>query len=78
MIRVSTRFAMASLAILLVLAMCSSQPAAAQAPAGGTLALTGARVIDGTGRAPFEQATLLISNGRIEAVGAPAAVKIPA
>ena len=78
MIRVSTRFAMASLAILLVLAMCSSQPAAAQAPADGTLALTGARVIDGTGRAPLEQATLLISNGRIEAVGAPAAVKIPA
>jgi hypothetical protein len=31
-------------------------PVAAQAPAGGTVALTGARVIDGTGGAPLERA----------------------
>ena len=42
----------------------------AQTPAvTGTIALTGARLIDGTGRAPIEQATLLIRDGRIEAAG---------
>jgi imidazolonepropionase-like amidohydrolase len=49
-----------------------------QAPAGGTVALTGARLIDGTGRPPLAQATLLLRNGRVEAVGAPAAVTVPA
>ena len=41
-------------------------------------ALTGARIIDGTGRAPIEQGTLLISNGRITAVGPSASVIVPA
>jgi Amidohydrolase family len=41
-----------------------------QAPAGGTVALTGARLIDGTGRPPLEQATLLIRNGRVLGTGA--------
>ena len=50
----------------------------AQAPAAQTIALTGARLIDGTGRPPIEQATLVIQNGRIEAVGTQAAVSIPA
>ena len=35
-------------------------------------------MIDGTGAAPLDQATILIANGRIEAVGTAAAVKIPA
>ena len=40
-------------------------------------AFTGARIIDGTGKAAIENATLLVSkNGRIEAIGA--SVKIPA
>jgi imidazolonepropionase-like amidohydrolase len=39
-------------------------------------ALTGARVIDGTGRAPIERATILVRDGRIDAVGAN--VTIPA
>src|SRR5205085_12463829 len=47
----------------------------AQAP-GGTIALTGARVFDGTGRAPIENATVLVVNGRIQEVGT--AVKVPA
>ena len=51
---------------------------AAQTPAGGIVALTGARVINGTGAAPLEQATILIANGRIEGVGTGAAVNIPA
>jgi imidazolonepropionase-like amidohydrolase len=51
----------------------------AQAPATtGTIALTGARLIDGTGRPPIEQATLLIRDGRIEAAGSQAAVSVPA
>jgi imidazolonepropionase-like amidohydrolase len=35
----------------------------------------GARIIDGTGRPPIENATILIRNGRIEAVGAK--IKLP-
>jgi len=41
-----------------------------------TTALTGARVIDGTGRAPLENATVLVTNGRIQEVGTE--VKVPA
>ena len=43
-----------------------------------TVALVGARVIDGTGAAPMANATILISNGRIERVGPAASLKIPA
>jgi imidazolonepropionase-like amidohydrolase len=43
-----------------------------------TLALVGARVIDGTGAAPIANATILISNGRIERIGPSASLQIPA
>ncbi len=43
-----------------------------------TVALVGARVIDGTGAAPISNATVLVSNGRIERVGFAASLKIPA
>ena len=49
----------------------------AQAPAGA-VALTGVRVIDGTGRAPIENAVVVVENGRIAAVGPAASVRIPA
>ena len=62
---------------LVVLSAYSFQPSLAQSPASATIALTGARVIDGTGRPPRDQATILIVNGRIESVGAGADVKIP-
>jgi imidazolonepropionase-like amidohydrolase len=78
MIRISTRLAAMSLAMLVVLSAFFVQRSLAQAPAAGAIALTGARVIDGTGKAPLGQATVVIRNGRIEAVGAPAAVNIPA
>ena len=78
MTAIFARLAAMLLVTLLVLAGFSFQPSLAQAPAGGTVALTGARLIDGTGGAPLEQATVVISNGRIEAVGAPSAVTIPA
>jgi imidazolonepropionase-like amidohydrolase len=45
---------------------------------GATLALVGARVIDGTGAPPIANVTVLITNGRIERVGPAASLKIPA
>ena len=78
MIRISVRLATVLLGTLLVVAGLSYQASLAQAPAGGSVALTGARVIDGTGAAPLEQATIVITNGRIESVGTGSAVKVPA
>ena len=75
MVRRSLRLASVSVGGLLVLAVLSLRPALAQAP---TRALTGARVIDGTGGVPLETATLIISNGRIQAVGTSDALQIPA
>ncbi len=71
-----------SAAALLTLAACatenSSAPASdAQASGGAAIALTGARVIDGTGAAPIEEATLVISDGLVQAVGPAASVQIP-
>src|SRR5579862_1118850 len=42
-----------------------------------TLALRGALLIDGTGRAPVANSVVLISNGKIQAVGAEGSVTIP-
>jgi imidazolonepropionase-like amidohydrolase len=50
----------------------------AQSPAANVVALTNVRVIDGTGRAPIEKATLVISNGRVNSLGPAASAKIPA
>ena len=44
----------------------------------GTVAFVGARVIDGTGAAPIANATILVSNGRIERIGPAASLKVPA
>jgi imidazolonepropionase-like amidohydrolase len=64
---------------MLVVAAFAFQPSQAQAPAGGVVALTGARVIDGTGRAPIEQATVIVApNGRVQAVGPASSVQVPA
>ena len=48
-------------------------------PAGAAAqdqAFIGARIIDGTGKAPLEKATLLVHDGRIAAIGP--SVKVPA
>ena len=50
----------------------------AQTPAPGTIAFTNARVIDGTGGAPIEQATIVVTNGRIASIGPSASVTAPA
>jgi imidazolonepropionase-like amidohydrolase len=57
-----------------VMTAASFHSSFAQSPA--PTALTGARVIDGTGRGALENATVLVANGRIQEVGT--AVKVPA
>ena len=58
------------------LAAAGSPPQPAPAP-GGAVVLSGARLIDGSGRPPLEQAALLIRDGRIRAVGPAADVPLP-
>ena len=70
MIRIPGLLAAALVSTLLAAAGVSLQTSHAQAPDGTAVVLTGARLFDGTGRAPLEQSTLVIRNGRIEAVGA--------
>src|ERR1022692_2211985 len=53
---------------------CSYLPASPQG-SGEIKAFVGARIIDGTGKAAMSTATLIVRNGRIEAVGP--SVKVP-
>ncbi|MCC6930999.1 MAG: amidohydrolase family protein [Gemmatimonadaceae bacterium] len=69
-----TAAATAASSLLLVAPHASAQPR----PSAPTLAITGATVIDATGRAPIADGTVLIRDGRIAAVGAAAQVSIPA
>jgi imidazolonepropionase-like amidohydrolase len=79
MVRVPRRFAVVLLGMAgIVAGWFSHDPSFAQGSAGGTVALVGARVFDGTGRPALEQATIIVSNGHIQEIGAGAAVKIPA
>src|SRR5882757_3665160 len=64
-------FIAAAAVALLSVATPAQQPAA-------TTAFTGARVIDGTDRAPIDNATVLVRDGKVAAVGTAAAVTIPA
>ena len=68
-----TRRSLIAAAMLVVAAV---QPMRAQ-PNGQVVVFTGARVIDGTGAAPLQPATIVIANGRIASVGAPDSVPIP-
>jgi hypothetical protein len=52
-------------------------PVPAQSP-GGVKAFTGARVIDGTDRAPIDNATIVVRGGKVVAVGPGASVTVPA
>ena len=65
-------------AFFALFATCVVANAGAQIPATGVIAFTGARIVDGTGAAPIEQGTIVVSNGRITAVGASAGVTPPA
>src|SRR5438034_9653321 len=79
MTRISTTLlGVVALAALTVLAAIELQPSMAQAPAAsGVVALTGARIIYGTGAAQIQQGTVILNKGVIEAVGTAAGVKIP-
>lgn len=66
------------LAVALLAALATFSIARAQSPASGTTAFTGVRLIDGTGAAPVEPATIVITDGRIAAAGPAASVSIPA
>jgi len=72
---VSVKYGCVITAVMLV---AIASHAGAQVPAPGVIAFTGARVIDGTGSAPLEQATIVVTNGRITAVGPSASVMPPA
>src|SRR4051812_10122224 len=78
MMRVSIRVAAVTLGLVLVHAGLSDRRFLAQSQNSGAVALTGARVIDGTGRTPIEQATIIIVGGKIQEVGPAASVKLPA
>jgi N-acyl-D-aspartate/D-glutamate deacylase len=65
------RLAIASaLAVIVASVPVTSQP--------DVVAFTGMRVIDGTGAPPIENATLVVENGRITAVGPSASTPVPA
>ena len=61
--------------ILLAVIACAAVVAGQQP--SRHIALVGARVIDGTGAAPIANATLLVSNGRIDRIGPAASLKVP-
>ena len=76
---------------VLIASMCAAAPLAAQSAAqlsqgakryvgveGAVVALEHVRVVDGTGKAPAEDQTIVIANGRIQSVGPAADATIPA
>ena len=57
-------------------AFAIDEPSAGQSmTSAGVKAFVGARVIDGSGKPAIENATLVVRNGRVEAVGPASAVK---
>ncbi len=65
------------IALVASLVFATLTPLPAQSP-GGVKAFTGARVIDGTDRAPIDNATIVVRGGKIVAVGPGASVTVPA
>ncbi len=61
----------------LVLVSILGAAACTRQPAGPVTAFVGARLIDGTGREPIQDAALVVQGGRIVAVGARNAVQLP-
>jgi imidazolonepropionase-like amidohydrolase len=78
MSRTPLRMAALGAGAMLALATLASRPSFAQSPlAGGIVAFTNVRIIDGTGRAPIERGTLVVGSGRVTAVGPAASTTIP-
>ncbi|MBI2073587.1 MAG: amidohydrolase family protein [Gemmatimonadetes bacterium] len=63
--------------VALGLMSCWAVAACAQQPAAPVTAFVGARLIDGTGRPPVEDATLVVQEGRIVAAGRRSDVQVP-
>jgi imidazolonepropionase-like amidohydrolase len=63
--------------LLVAIALLGAPIAEAAAPPSDTTVLTGARIIDGNGGAPIEKGVLVLRGGRILAVGAAGAFKVP-
>src|SRR5690242_16232094 len=79
MLRNTLRLTALGAGTLLALATLAIPPSQAQAPAAGAaVALTNARIIDGTGRPPIEKGTLVLGGGRVIAVGPSASTQVPA
>jgi imidazolonepropionase-like amidohydrolase len=57
--------------------VCATASALRAQPAPAVTAFTGATLIDGTGRAPVVNATLLVRGGRVVAAGPSAQIRIP-
>ena len=62
---------------LVVAGLTGCTPPPAPEP-DGSIVFTGMRLEDGTGRASLEDSAMLVREGRIEAIGAPADVTVPA
>src|SRR5262245_55901742 len=60
-----------------VLALLTATTLTARQPVAPTLAIVGATVIDGNGGAPHSDATVIVSGGKITAIGARAAIQVP-
>lgn len=71
--RLSSR---ASIVVAAAVLLGACTGVAGQAPAT-VRAFTGARVVDGTDRAPIDNATLLVKDGRVTAIGPAARIAIP-
>src|SRR6478609_3359938 len=77
-VSVKLRSVKCAVVIATIVLVAVASRAGAQVPAAGVIAFTGARVIDGTGSAPLEQATIVVTNGRITAIGPSTTVMPPA
>jgi imidazolonepropionase-like amidohydrolase len=75
--RTAARLAAVAVGVFVGLGL-AFEPSDAQTPGNGTVAFTGGRIIDGTGKASIEQGTIVVTNGRITAVGPSASVTVPA
>jgi imidazolonepropionase-like amidohydrolase len=62
--------------LLATLASCGESPAPTAAP--GTVAIVGARLIDGTGADPMEDSVVVIQDARIQAAGPRSSTPVPA
>ncbi|HEX6993155.1 MAG TPA: amidohydrolase family protein [Gammaproteobacteria bacterium] len=69
--------ALIAASVVLSASLVASQHASAQAPAAGTVAFVGARLIDGSGSEPIENAALVVEDGRVAAVGPAEAIRVP-